>query len=303
MTDRHKRYDIATVGNYTKDTIVNAAGTMHADGWGFNYAAHAAASLGFDVAAITRLASGDSHVLDVLRENGISVFATETPSSTLMRLEYPTDNPDERILKTAATAGTYTPEEVRDVDAKAFVISPSIRGEVPFEVFEELRLKDTTIGADIQGFIRIIGPDTRLLHTEWPERHQYLALVDVLKADIVEAESLTGETDLRMAARAMAAFGPREIVLTHRNGVLIHADGEFYEAEFHPVELVGRSGRGDTCLGSYMAARLKYPPAEAIRWSAAVTSLKMEANGPICRDYQEIVDLVERKYNGIRVMN
>ncbi len=303
MSDQHKRYDIATVGNYTKDTIVNAAGTMYADGGGFNYAARAAASLGCDVAAITRLASEDSHVLDVLRENGITVFATETPASTLMRLEYPTDNPDERILKTASTAGTYTPEEVRAVDAKAFVISPSIRGEVPFEVFEELRLKDTTIGADIQGFIRIIGPDTRLLHTEWPERHQYLALVDVLKADIVEAESLTGETDLRSAARAMAAFGPREIVLTHRNGVLIHADGQFFEAEFHPVELVGRSGRGDTCLGSYMAARLKYPPAEAIRWSAAVTSLKMEANGPIARDYQEIVDLVERKYNGIRVMS
>ena len=125
----------------------------------------------------------------------------------------------------------------------------------------------------------------------------------VLKADIIEAESLTGEADLRLAARAMAAFGPREIVLTHRNGVLIHADGEFFEAEFHPVELVGRSGRGDTCLGSYMAARLRYPPAEAIRWSAAVTSLKMEANGPIRRDYQEIVDLVERKYNGIRVRN
>jgi len=302
MKEKRKLYDVATIGNYTKDTIVTQAGTVHADGGGFNYAARAAASLGCDVAAITRLASEDSHVLEVLREHGITVFCTETPASTLMRLEYPTDIVDERILKTASTAGSYTTDEVRNIDAKAFVISPSIRGEVPFEIFEELRRKDTTIGADVQGFIRIIGPDTRLLHTEWPGRFEVLALVDILKADAVEAESLTGEKDIRLAAKAIAAYGPREIVLTHRNGILVLADGEFFEQEFHPVELVGRSGRGDTCLGSYMAARLKHPPDEALRWSAAVTSLKMEANGPIDRKYQEIVDLVERKYRFAKVM-
>ena len=57
MTNQHKRYDVASLGNYTKDTIVTTAGTVFADGGGFNYAAHAAASLGCDVAAITRLAS------------------------------------------------------------------------------------------------------------------------------------------------------------------------------------------------------------------------------------------------------
>ena len=35
-------YDFITVGNYTKDTIVSAAGTRYVDGGGYNYAAHAA---------------------------------------------------------------------------------------------------------------------------------------------------------------------------------------------------------------------------------------------------------------------
>ena len=297
------RFDIATIGNYTKDTIVTAGRTVYADGGGFSYAAYAAHSLGREVAAITRLAAEDFHVVRDLEEAGITVFATETPSSTLMRLEYPTDNVDERLLSVAASAGSYTPEQVRDVNARAYIISPSFRGEMPIDVFQELRTKDAMISADVQGFVRIRHDDGRLEHVDWPERHEVLALVDILKADIVEAASLTGETDIKLAARAMAALGPREIVITHRNGILVHADGNFFEADFHSRAIVGRSGRGDSCLGSYTAARLEHPPEEAIGWSAAVTSLKMEANGPILREYEEIVDLVERKYSSARVMS
>jgi sugar/nucleoside kinase (ribokinase family) len=173
---------------------------------------------------------------------------------------------------------------------------------MPIDVFQELRTSDAMISVDVQGFVRIRHDDGRLEHVEWPERHDVLALVDILKADAVEAESLTGEADIKRAARAMAAFGPREIVITHRNGILVHADGKFFEAEFHSKAIVGRSGRGDTCLGSYVAARLQHPPEEAIGWSAAVTSLKMEANGPIRRSYNDILDLVEKKYRNLDVL-
>ena len=35
-------YDIATIGAYTKDTIVSRAGTRYVNGGGYSYAAHAA---------------------------------------------------------------------------------------------------------------------------------------------------------------------------------------------------------------------------------------------------------------------
>ena len=292
-----ERYDLATIGNYTKDTIVTSAGTRHVDGGGFNYAAFAAAALGLRVAAITRLSAEDAHVVDALEAAGIDVFATTTPSSTLMRLEYPTANVDERVLTVAATAGSFTPEQVRGVEARAFVISPSIRDEVPLKVLGELRKKNgATIGADAQGFVRVRDTDGRLHHRAWPERAEALALVDILKADAVEAESLTGETDLRRAASTLAAAGPREIVVTHRNGLLVLANLEFFEAEFHSASLVGRSGRGDTCLGSYVAARLSASPAEATMVAAAATSLKMEALGPLRRSREEIVEFMRRTY-------
>jgi sugar/nucleoside kinase (ribokinase family) len=290
------RYDVVSIGNYTKDTIVSAAGTRQIDGGGFNYAACAAAALGLKVAAVTRLASEDDRVVDALEQAGIVVYAERTPSSTLMRLEYPTDNVDERILTVAATAGSFTPAQVQAIDGKAFVISPSIRGEVPLEVIQELRQKDATVGADVQGFIRIREADGRLEHREWPQSCDVLPMIDILKTDAVEAASLTGETEISAAARRLAELGPREIVLTHRNGLLVHAEGRFHEVEFHPKTLVGRSGRGDTCLGAYVASRLTRTVADATIWAAAITSLKMEAEGPFRGGMDDIVQLIEKAY-------
>ena len=79
---------------------------------------------------------------------------------------------------------------------------------------------------------------------------------------------------------------------------LVFADGEYYEARFFPDELIGRSGRGDTCIAAYTAKRLTAPPDEATIWAAAVTSLKMEAEGPFRRDMGEVEDLIHRKYRG-----
>jgi sugar/nucleoside kinase (ribokinase family) len=299
MTEGQPTFDVVTLGNYTKDTIITAAGTMHADGGGVVYSAHAALSLGRRVAAITRLAREDFHVVRSLEEAGITVFATETPSSTLMRLEYPTDNPDERILTVADTAGSFTLEQVREIDAKAFVISPSFRGEVPIEVIQALRTKDTMISADAQGFIRVRRPNGRLEHPPWPEQGEVLALIDILKADAVEAEALTGESDMRVAAKALAAQGPREIVITHRDGIVVLAGGQILEVDFHARSMKGRSGRGDTCVGSYVAARLEHPPEEAILWSAATTSLKVATPGPFRGSFDDIVDLKEHHYKGV----
>jgi sugar/nucleoside kinase (ribokinase family) len=298
MTQERQHFDVATIGNYTKDTIVTAAGTTNADGGGVNYSAHAALALGRRVAAVMRLAAEDFHVVRNLEEAGITVFATATPSSTLMRLEYPTDNPDERILTVAGTAGAFTPEQVGPIEARSFIISPSIRGEMPAETIRVLREKNAMISADAQGFIRVRRADGRLEHLPWPEQQEVLGLIDILKADVVEAEALTGEADIVAAARALAAQGPPEVIITHRDGIVLLADGKIHQEVFHAESMLGRSGRGDTCVGSYVAARLEHPPEEALRWSVATTSLKLAVPGPIRRSYPEIVDLLEKHYRG-----
>ena len=251
--------------------------------------------MGLKVAAITKLAREDRVVVDELEEIGVDTYVTYTPKSTCVTLEYPSSNPDERVIYVHSTAEPFTPAEVENISAKAIVIAPSIRGEVPEEVIDTLRAKNMRIALDVQGFIRI-QQDGKLIHADWPGKESILAKVDVLKTDAVEAESLTGEKDIHKAAKMLADMGPKEIVLTHRDGLLVYADGSFFEAAFYPKELIGRSGRGDTCVSSYMAARLESSPEEATIWAAAVASLKMEAEGPFRRDISEVEELINLRY-------
>ena len=291
-----KNYDIVIFGNYTKDTIISATGTRFVDGGGFNYGAHAAACSGLKVAAVTRLAKDDDQVIKSLKSVGVDVYPTFTESSTHMQLEYPTDNVDERVLTCPVSAGTYTIDQFTDLEAKAYLINASIRHEVPFEIVEYLSKKDGLVVADAQGFLRIVGKDNILMNSEWPDKLKVLALIDILKADIVEAEALTGVGDLHKSAKILAGWGPKEIVLTHRDGIVVYAEGNFHEATFYPEPLVGRSGRGDTCIASYAAKRLTASPPEATIWSAALTSLKMEAEGPIKKIKTDVDSLINRKY-------
>ena len=290
------RFDFASIGAYTKDTIVSAAGTRHVNGGGYSYAAHAALLSGLQVAAVTRLAREDLGSTDLLRSSGVQVIVHESPTSTLMRLEYPTANVDERILSVAAVAEPFGVQHVRGVDARALLITASIRGEVPLEVVQELRGRDALLALDVQGFVRIVGEGGRLQYAQWPEMRAVLGLIDILKTDAVEAGFLTGETDIHAAARKLQSYGPKEIVLTHKDGLLVLAQGREHAAGFHPRELRGRSGRGDTCVGSYAARRLSADPADATRWAAAVTSLKLEAEGPVRRTREDVDTLLRTRY-------
>jgi len=291
-----KSYDVVYIGNYTKDTIVSPSGTRYVDGGAVNYAAHAAARLGMTFAVVTRLAKEDNRVLDKLTQSSIDCFATYTPHSTLMKLEYPTMDPDIRHLSVTATAGSIAACDVEDIDARAAVIGSSLRGEVGIDVIRALKNKDVLVAADMQGFVRVLR-GVELKYEPWDEMRPTLEYVDVVKSDAVEAEFLTGETDIFKAAKIYADMGPQEIVLTHKDGLLVYADGKFHEMNFYPTRLDGRSGRGDTCVGTYVAKRLSLASREAGIWAAAVTSLKMENLGPFNRSIAEVEALIEARYN------
>jgi sugar/nucleoside kinase (ribokinase family) len=285
-------FDIAFLGHYTKDTIVLPHETKTSRGGAFYYGAHVVVKMGLRAAAITRLAEEDFDVVEDLSRMGVEVLATPTPQSTSLKLVYPTQNLDQRKVYNVGSAGPFTPAEIAPVQARTFHIGASIRGEVPLEVIEALAQKEARISLDVQGFLRV-NRGGELVHQDWPEVAQVLELVDVLKADAVEAEVLTGRNDLREAAKALAEFGPREVVLTHGKGVLVYADGRFHAAPFRTRDMRGRTGRGDTCIAAYLGKRLTASPAEATLWAAALTSLKMEAEGPFSREIGEVKELIE----------
>ena len=287
-------YDITLIGNYTKDKIVTPSEVKHVDGGGFNYGAHAAIALGAKTAAITRLKKDDIHVIDNLTSIGVDAFPTYTDSSTHMELIYPTDDFDERTLVMPKSAGSFSSEQFKDIKSKIFLVNASVRDEFKIQTLIDLEKKRSLIGIDLQGFIRTIDKKNILVNSLWNEKKEALELTHYLKADGVEAEFLTGESDLVTAAKVLKSFGPKEVIITHKNGVLVYDGKNIYQEPFILDKIVGRSGRGDTCGASYVYKRLSLEPKEAIKWAAAATSLKMESDTPLKNTYKEIEQRVQQ---------
>ncbi|MFB3818944.1 MAG: PfkB family carbohydrate kinase [Candidatus Methylomirabilales bacterium] len=286
-------FDIAFVGHYTKDSIVYPDVTRVVDGGAFNYGAHVAVRMGLRTAVVTRLAREDRRVVEELERLGVTAVAVEAPASTCLRLIYPTGNLDERAIEITSSAGPFTLADLGDLRARAIAIGASVRGEVPEEVVAALAARCDLLAVDVQGFMRVVV-DGRLAFDDWPGKERILPKVSVLKTDAVEAERLTGQRDREAAARRLAGLGPREVLLTWNGGVLVHHEGAIHQAPFVPEAVRGRSGRGDTCTSAYLSRRLVAPPEEAVAWAAAVTSLKLEAEGPFRRDRAEVERLYER---------
>jgi sugar/nucleoside kinase (ribokinase family) len=241
------------------------------------------------------LAREDQRVVDKFVDSGIDCFVTYTPASTTMRLEYPTTDPDFRDLSVASTAGSITSMAVENINTKAAVISSSLRGEVGFDVIHNLRERNVFLAADMQGFVRVLRGQT-LVYESWEDMKETLVYMDMLKSDAVEAEALTGEADIYKAAKILSQMGPKEVVLTHKDGVFLYSGEAYCQAGFYPQVLDGRSGRGDTCIGVYTAMRMSKSPNDALIWAAAVTSLKMEKLGPFDRTINDVFALIREKY-------
>jgi sugar/nucleoside kinase (ribokinase family) len=285
-------YDITFLGHYTKDTIVSARGTRTVDGGAVFYGANVASRMGLKTAIVTRLAREDFRVVEEIEKLGVQVFARATPKSTCLRLEYPSSNVDERVIRVASNAGPFTPEEVEHIETRAVAIGGRCH--------RRLHARGDQSGGN--GETRPKGGQDRRGCTEFCayrsgrySRFRGVAGKACSSGIAPRPQGRRGGSGIAHP-KLLFEIGPREIVLTHRDGVLVYDGNQFHEAGFFPRKLVGRSGRGDTCIASYMACRLNASPAKATIWAAAVSSLKMEAEGPFRRDIAEVARLIEERY-------
>ena len=280
-------FDVCLVGHFAVDKIVTVDGeSWEAHGGAVYYGGLNLARQGYRVAVVTRLHKDDFWRLDEIRDAGIAVYASEAPESAGMENIFLSEDRDKRICKSLGFAGPFSVEELPEIEARLQLVIPICAGEVDLPTLKVIAQRGP-VGLDVQGFVRFAEADD-IVFRDWPEKEEGLKYVHYLKADDTEAEVLTGHTDLRAAARALAAMGPKEVLLTHKGGVLVYADGEFFTGHFTPSKILGRTGRGDTCFTTYCARRLSMTPGEAVRVAAAVTSLKMEAPGPFNRSMEEI---------------
>ncbi len=279
-------YDILMIGNFAVDKLIVDGIEEVASGGGVYYGSIAAQRVGAKVAVVTRLHPKEFWRLEDMKKAGVDVFPIPAEGTSGIANYYQSTNMETRVCKPIGFGGCYTLEQIPDINATVIMLSPLYAGEVDLELLKELA-KRAPVSLDIQGFVRVPIEDG-LDFRPWGDMEEGLQNITYLKVDRSEAEYLTGLADLRAAARALHAMGPKEIVLTQSSGVTVFADGQFYETPFTPRSLAGRTGRGDTCFCTYIAKRVKADPLTACRWAGVVTSLKQEKPGPWQGTAQEV---------------
>ena len=285
--------DIAMFGHFARDLLVVDGQAVSASGGAVYYGGIAARRLGLDVAVVTRLHPSDRARLAELTDAGIEVYAADAPATSGIENIYDSADMERRICRPMAFAGQIEREDIPDLHADVYMVVPIMAGEVDLPLLQWLASRGP-VALDVQGFVRVREGDS-LVFRPWTEAAAGLASVTYLKADRAEAEMLTGESELLHAARALAAMGPSEIVLTESAGVTVYAAGKVYQAPFTPRSLEGRTGRGDTCFATYVCKRLGAGPEEACRFAAAVTTLKQERPGPWNGDMDQVRALLARR--------
>ena len=126
---------------------------------------------------------------------------------------------------------------------------------------------------------------------DWQEKKKALKYIDILKVNEHEAEVLTGFKDPEKAAKQLAQWGVKEVLLTLGSlGSLIYAEGKFYKIPaYAPKEVVDATGCGDTYVLGYLYMRNKGASyEEAGCFAAAMSTIKLEKSGPFSGTEEEV---------------
>jgi len=277
MSDQ-SNVDVMIIGHFAVDRLIVDGHGEIASGGAVYYGSVALRRFGLSVAIVTRLHPDDFERLDELKQEGVQVFAIAASQTSGIANFYNSADMERRVCQPLGFAGPFGLRDLPAASAQIHYIGPIIAGEVDLPLLQAIAERGP-VALDVQGFVRVRAGD-ELVFRPWADMAEGLAQVTYLKVDRAEAELLTGETDLRMAVRRLAGYGPREIVLTQSSGVTVWADGAVYQSPFNPRSLAGRTGRGDTCFATYLGKRLSASPQIACRYAAAVTTLKQEQPGP-----------------------
>ncbi len=291
-----EKFDIMVVGQLSLDINTDFGGaTERVIGGAVLASGFAAAASGARVAV---LAKGDASVADPVKafapRPDITVFPVESAHYTSISNTYLTADRERRICKALSKIDPYQPEDLPEVEAAIYHIAGLMVGDVD-EAFIEATAKRGQSAVDVQCLLRR-DEGHEMVFRDWADKRRVLPMIHYLKTDAAEAETLTGLSDRREAAKVLYDWGAKEIMITHNTEVLVYDGKQFYAEPIKARNLTGRTGRGDTTFAGFLARRLKEDIASATLYSAALVSLKMETPGPFMGSEADVRQYIKAFY-------
>ena len=284
-------FDIAFIGHMAIDEVHHHDGMVSINpGSAVLCGALAAANVGCQVAVVTRMSSQDGKILTALFDAGVEVFVIPAVETTYIQVVHPSDNMDVRELIQVQNAGHFHIDDIPDIQADVYHLAGISDQEFTLDFIRNLKSRHVCLSADMQSFVRQVETSTgRINFSDVDAKIELVQLLDYVKLDIVEAEILAKTNNLELAARKIADWGCREVLITSSEGVLGLVNGESHFSPFTNHSVIGRTGRGDTTFGAYLAWRKGHTFLEALDFAAALVSIKMEQRGPFTGDLEAVL--------------
>jgi len=160
---------------------------------------------------ITKVSSDDRWILRELMEEGVRVVVEDSPHTSSFHTVYGRSL-DERYLEVTSVADPFIPEDIGQCGpAKYIYMGPLTTKDFTPEFLVRAR-KVAPVILDVQGFTREVR-DKRIVYTDWSWKSEGMRSVDIFKADIKEADIISGFSEPLTALKELLGLGPREVIL------------------------------------------------------------------------------------------
>lgn len=274
--------DICCIGHITLDKIITPKQTIYMPGGTSYYFSHGISHLNDwkNYKLVTSLAPSEYSSVDELTGKGLNVEIIPSKKTVYFENSYGI-NQNNRTQRVLAKADPFTVEKIQHIEAKIFHLGSLLSDDFSLDVIKYLSKKGT-LSVDAQGYLREVRGEN-VYPIDWREKKEALKYVHILKVNEHEAKVLTGLDDYQAAARQLAEWGVKEVLLTlGSEGSIIYAENSFYYIPaYPPKEVVDATGCGDTYMLGYLYMRNKgVSYEEAGCFAAALSTVKLEKSGP-----------------------
>ena len=274
--------DICCIGHITLDKIITPKQTIYMPGGTSYYFSHGISHLNDwkNYKLVTSLAPSEYLSVDELTGKGLNVEIIPSKKTVYFENSYGI-NQNNRTQRVLAKADPFTVEKIQHIEAKIFHLGSLLSDDFSLDVIKYLSKKGI-LSVDAQGYLREVRGEN-VYPIDWCEKKEALKYVHILKVNEHEAKVLTGLDDYQAAARQLAEWGVKEVLLTlGSEGSIIYAENSFYYIPaYPPKEVVDATGCGDTYMLGYLYMRNKgVSYEEAGCFAAALSTVKLEKSGP-----------------------
>lgn len=290
------KYDLMIIGPASRDINIDYTGQeVRETGGAVFFCTYAAQAANANVFAAIKLNPADRDIVDAFSCSSAQLSLLPSENTTLMKNTYFTADRERRKAECLAQSDAITSDQIPAVDCKLYHLAGLLFGDFPNELITDLHERGK-VAADIQGFLRH-NDNGLMFFRDWCDKMEYLKYFDFLKTDAAEAEILTGMNNRHTAAKMLYEWGAKEILISHNSEILVYNGESYYTCPVKARNLSGRTGRGDTTFGAYLAKRvLGASIEEALLFATAAVSLKMESPGPLLGEAENVERYIEMFY-------